>query len=113
MYFLNWVILIFLVKKIKNFIRNFTIINTNEKRITKRVSSCLSFNQIKNYPHCYTYRDYVENYLNDLVLRDDGKFDYKIENTEPMEWEFMCDTGLSLMFKIKKEGFESPVYSIK
>jgi hypothetical protein len=73
----------------------------------------LEFNSLRLYPYCYNYQEFVDEYLKDLAMRPDGKFDYEIGNEEPLEWEFQYDSGLSFAYKIKKEGFESPLYKVK
>lgn len=93
-------------------IPNFSVTNTEERRITKQVVSSLNFNSLRLYSYCYNYREFVDLYLNDLVQRPDGKFDYIIGNEEPLDWEFQYDTGLALVYKIVKEGFESPLYKV-
>merc|ERR1712196_703495 len=92
-------------------ISNFSIVNTEEKKITKQTVAALNFNQIRDYDHTFTYEDFLDNHLREFSVTDYGrKLDYIIGNDEDLEWELVSKAGVSYLYKINKPGLLSPIY---
>lgn len=95
------------------YISNFSIINTNETKITKKTVSAPTFNNTRDYEHTFNYEDYLEEMLPEYAVNEDGsKLTYTIGNDDPTEWELISKSGCYYLYKIVKEGFDSPVYKV-
>ena len=46
------------------------------------------------------YLDFIDTFLNDIVMNEDKKLEFVPGNKEPIGWEMICDQGTYLLYKV-------------
>ena len=93
---------------------NISIVNMNEKRITKKTISTVSFNGTREYNYCFNYAEFLQEFMSDHKFDKEGKLVYEVgcDPEERTSWNLISQTGYYYQYQCLEKGQEDIMYRV-
>jgi len=93
---------------------NISIVNMNEKRITKKTISTVSFNGTREYNYCFNYAEFLQEFMSDHKFNKEGKLVYEVgcDPEERTSWNLISQTGYYYQYQCLEKGQEDIMYRV-